>query len=299
MKKKFLIKYIAFMALLLLVICSFELAIQPCKPFYQEKKNTTDVLFFGSSLCYCTFVPSIISEYGISSYNMGKSQQTLPWTYYLMKDSLKYQKPKTIVLEPYGITYGDNTSDELDIGISNASFDAMRFSVDQFRAVFASVNKSRWSEFFFPIVRWHSNPDTLSELGKEQTTDPNKGYVAFTEIGKAQPPGESDLNDTGITELTETAKEYLNKIYTLTKDNNIQLMIIRSPFPCDAAVNEQMNGVKAWAEEKGVPFLDLIYHHNDIGLDYDNDTIDGKHLNTNGSEKVSRYVGSYLSAVAD
>ena len=295
MKKKFLLKYFGIIGMILLLISAVEIAIQPNKPFYLEEKNSTDIMFFGSSLCYCTFVPSVLSEYGISSYNMGKSQQTLPWTYYLMKDSLNYQKPRTIVLEPYGITYGDNTSDELDIGISNTSFDAMRFSINQCKAVFDSVNISRWNEFLFPIVRWHSNPDSLDELGKYQTQDPNKGYVAFTEVGTAYPPSEQDLNDTNVTELSKTAKKYLNRILKLTEENNIRLMIIRSPFPCDVEVNHQMNALKIWAESNSVPFLDLAYHHAEIGLDYNLDTIDGKHLNTSGSEKVSRFVGQYLS----
>ena len=46
-----------------------------------------------------------------------------------------------------------------------------------------------------------------------------------------------------------------------------------------------------------VPFLDLNLFTKDLKIDWSNDSRDGgDHLNTSGAEKLSQYLGSYLSA---
>ena len=54
--------------------------------FYKEKK--WDVVFFGTSQSYCTFDPEVFDEYGWKTYNRGRQQQTMNYTYYYIKDAL-------------------------------------------------------------------------------------------------------------------------------------------------------------------------------------------------------------------
>lgn len=55
-------------------------------PFYSVEPNTMDVLFFGTSMAYCTFNPAVLwNDQGIASYNLGKQQQGISLTYYTMR----------------------------------------------------------------------------------------------------------------------------------------------------------------------------------------------------------------------
>lgn len=70
--------------------------------FYKMERNTVDVLFFGSSHAASSFSPQILYDrYGITSYNLGCEQQNLITSYYWLKEALRFQKPKAIVLDCY------------------------------------------------------------------------------------------------------------------------------------------------------------------------------------------------------
>ena len=254
-----------------------------------------DVLFFGTSFCYCSFDPTIFKNYGIESYNLGKAQLTLSWTYYQMHDALKYQHPDIIILEPYATTYKMVKSDDISEGVANACFDNMNLSLDSIKGAIENVPAKRLPEFIFPIIRWHNNPEIFKKLGKKKDTnkDLNRGYIRFTEHRDiAKIPTKELLEDTSEEELYVHSEKEMNDIYNLCKEKDITLIIVRAPFPLET--QPQMNALKKWANKKGIPFLDLIYIHDEIGIDYTLDTLDGMHLNQNGSEKVSRYVAEWL-----
>ena len=67
------------------------------KGFYNEPKNSLDVVFMGNSDVYRGISPiKLWDEYGIASYNFVSSGQRM-WTgYYMLLEALKYQHPKVI-----------------------------------------------------------------------------------------------------------------------------------------------------------------------------------------------------------
>lgn len=61
-------------------------------PFYDEPKNTLDVIFIGSSHVMCSVYPmELYDRYGIASYVFASSAQLLPQSYYQLKEALRYQ----------------------------------------------------------------------------------------------------------------------------------------------------------------------------------------------------------------
>ena len=51
----------------------------------------------------------------------------------------------------------------------------------------------------------------------------------------------------------------------------------------------------AFAEENGLPYLDMDLHTEEIGIDWSIDTADkGDHLNFWGAKKATKYLGTYL-----
>lgn len=72
--------------------------------FYNEKRNTLDVLAFGSSHAYASINPiEIWDKTGIQSYVLATSNQPIWITYYYMKEALKFQKPKVMILDVHMI----------------------------------------------------------------------------------------------------------------------------------------------------------------------------------------------------
>ena len=71
--------------------------------FKNLEKDILDVIFFGSSHAYCSFVPSEFDKYGLDSYVLATQQQTSAMSYYYMVEALKTQSPSVIVYETYMI----------------------------------------------------------------------------------------------------------------------------------------------------------------------------------------------------
>ena len=75
------IKIIIFMCILGGGVLVITKALIPRIPdFYKEKH--WDIVFFGTSQSYCTFDPEVFDEYDLKTYNRGRQQQTMNYTYY-------------------------------------------------------------------------------------------------------------------------------------------------------------------------------------------------------------------------
>ena len=57
--------------------------------YQDEPENSTDVLFFGSSLAYSDIAPAVLyEECGLTSFVMAGPLQTMPVTYYYVREAL-------------------------------------------------------------------------------------------------------------------------------------------------------------------------------------------------------------------
>ena len=73
---------------------------------YEEKDH--DVLFVGDCEVYENFVPQVLwEEYGIHSYIRGSAQQLIWQSYYLLEDSLRYEKPDVVVFNVLSMKYNE------------------------------------------------------------------------------------------------------------------------------------------------------------------------------------------------
>ena len=86
------------------------------KAFFEEDKNTIDVLFLGASTGLNSFLPiELYKETGITSYNLCSGYQMMETSYYLLKEACFYQKPKCLVIDVSSLTY-DTYFMETEIG---------------------------------------------------------------------------------------------------------------------------------------------------------------------------------------
>ena len=126
--------------------------------FYKLEKNSTDVLFFGSSVVAASADPfQLYNEYGISSYNLSVVSQTMSGTYFWVKEALQTQKPKVIFVEVK--TLG-RKHDKLE-SKARKSYDYMRLGKTKLEYAYATVNSDKETkdneeaqgifEYLFPL----------------------------------------------------------------------------------------------------------------------------------------------------
>lgn len=264
--------------------------------FYKLPKNTIDVLFMGDSTFLHGISPmEIWHETGIISYNNSANSARTYATYYLLEEALKYQNPKLIVIDPDTMFY------------KYKSFEpAQRQHINYFKnnlTKLKMVNDPNYDfsfedkvSSFIPLLRYHSrwNELKISDLFKntEDFSSYTKGLVmANTSIPSRNWENYMKQPNKNLT-YENNSYEYLEKIYKICQQRNIELFILQIPDSVTWGIS-QSNLIKEYADLHNIKFLDL--NKIDIGIDWQTDSKDGgMHMNILGTIKVSNYIASYL-----
>ena len=268
--------------------------------FYQEKKNSIDVLFIGDSNVYRGVSPlTIWKEQGITSYDYSSPKQNLLLSYYSIKECLKTQKPKIVMLEVNQAFY-EESPDEQSV---RKVIDNMKFGINKWQAInepeFSHTTMEKLS-YIFPIIRYHSRWDKLTDKDFERIKlsyhSTFKGYLPTKQVKPYQKKLDYMKKIESKEQIGPKARNHLDKIDKLCKENNIQLVLIRIP-EIESWSWEKSQEISKYAEEKKLDFLDMNLKEN-VTIDWETDSEDaGAHLNITGAEKVSSFLGNYLKEV--
>ena len=87
----------------------------------------------------------------------------------------------------------------------------------------------------------------------------------------------------------------MNNILAFCREQGAQLVLFSSPSTANWDYLRH-NAVAQFAKELGVEYIDMNLMTQEIPIDWETDTRDrGDHLNHDGAEKVSLWLGSYLA----
>ena len=256
------------------------------KGFYEEPENSLDFIFVGSSQLYAAIAPNVLfEEYGITSYDFAANEQPMWISYYYIKEALKHQNPKAIVLDVFTM-YGNEYEKE---GATHINLDDLPWNLNKIQAIQASVPKGERAAFYFELVKYHDTWNTLDEhkIKSSFWNERNvyKGYSPFVVVHDyADTAPEEVINQTERAPMGDMAKVWLDKIIELTKEEGVDLILIKTPNG-HAERQKLYLSVEDYAKEKNIPFVNM------------NTMFDGEaHVNILQAEKITRYMGQYLSA---
>lgn len=284
--------------------------------FYQLDKNSTEVLFYGSSVTAAAIDPfQLYKEYGIASYNLGVISQTMSGTYFWFQESLKTQKPKVAFVEIK--TLGRKT-DKLETK-ARKSYDYMNLGLNKLKYAVETVNSGKdlkgteeemdlW-EYLFPLSVYHTRWSELSYEDYDFTLGNNrsdtKGYAALSNIFKYVSTYDQASDEAGkydgfeekeveFSQYNSTNKSYIKRIAQLAKEKGVELILFKTPDTSWSV--KKYNYVKEIAQEFGVKYIDLNLKslRDEMALDFSEDGADAIHMNMNGAKKVTSYIGEYL-----
>ena len=255
------------------------------KGFYAEPDDSLDFVFVGSSQMYADIAPAVLwNEYGITSYDFCANEQPLWISYYYIKEALKHQKPKAIVLDVFTV-YGEDYEAE---GVNHINLDDLPWSMNKVNAIRNSVPEELQYSFFFEIAKYHSTWSTFYDEKYTSTfgdhKDIWKGYSPFVfareykDIAPAEVIAMKECQP-----IPEKSEEWLKKIVELTREEGVDLILIKTPNG-NAERQKLYNSVSQLAEDENVPFLNM------------NQMFDGEaHINVIQAEKVTAWLGKYLA----
>ena len=262
--------------------------------YYDTPKNH-EVLFIGDCEVYANFSPMVLYEgEGISSYIRGSIQQLIWQSYGILKETLKYEKPKVVIFNVNAMRYSTPVSE----AYNRLTIDKMKWSKEKIEMIFSSMTEEEnfWS-YIFPILRYHSRIFELTEedftylFQRRQNTF--NGFLINQNVkGVESLPTKRPLTETKFADITY---EYLDKIRKLCEENNIELVLIKAPSLYPYWYTEYDEQIEEYASKYGLDYYNFLENILEIGLDYSVDTYDGGlHLNLSGATKLSKYFAPIL-----
>ena len=264
---------------------------------YYSSAKDHDVIFIGDCEVYANFSPiTLWEEYGITSYIRGSPQQLIWQSYYLLEDVLRNEreKPKVVVFNVLAMQYNKPQYEPYN----RLTLDGMRWSPAKFKAIAASkTDDDDWLSYFLPLFRYKDN---WRELGKED-------FKYFFQSPRVSINGFIIRSDTVPVdyipdplrlpnyEFGDNAFDYLERITQLTRDNGIELILVKAPSLYPHWHKQWDEQIMSFAEKNNLLYINFLEYIDDIGLDFATDTFNaGLHLNVFGAERLTRYFGKIL-----
>ncbi len=266
--------------------------------YYKEPKDH-EVIFIGDCEVYANFSPMVMYEKeGIKSYIRGSSQQMIWQSYCILKETLKYEIPKIVVLNVNSMRY-DKNSDKVSEAYNRLTIDNMKWSKEKIEIIKESMTEEEtFISYVFPILRYHSRYNELTSedfeyLFKDNQVTYNGFLINKSVKGVTNLPAKRKL---ASYEFSKECYEYLDKITELCKENNIKLVLIKAPSVYPYWYDEYDAQMKEYSKRHNIDYYNLVEEAENIGLDYSSDTYDGGlHLNLQGATKLSKYFAERLS----
>ncbi|MBP5332219.1 MAG: SGNH/GDSL hydrolase family protein, partial [Lachnospiraceae bacterium] len=234
-------------------------------------------------------------EYGINSYIRGSAEQYIWQSYYLLEDTLRYEKPDVVVFNIQSLQF-DISQNE---AYNRMSIEGMRWSKSKIDCINASMlENEHFIEYVFPILRYHTRwkelgASDIEYMFKTKQVSHNGYYMRIDvkpagNIPKGRPLGDYNFG--------QNAWKYLYMMADLCEKEGIQLLLIKAPSLYPYWYEEWEEQVEEFANERGLRYINFLEYIDEIGLDYNQDTYDGGlHMNLSGAEKCSHFIGKILA----
>jgi hypothetical protein len=272
------------------------------KGFFAEEPNTIDVLALGTSRTVFSSVPWIFWEkFGIPVYSLAVEQQPTIASYYLLKEALKTQDLKAVLIEVQALNRDRSYQD--GEAYFRQNFDNMPFSLNKMEIAYQLVsgsNNQSLISYIFPFLRYH---DRWNQLTKEDYTDINTrrspvkgGLLALNQVGISLFAKDYPVSTGKPYNLPYDNEKYLFEIIKLCQKDNIDLVLYATPTY--VWTKEQSAYYDSLAEQEShVHFIEFNTYESqeEIGFDISTDFFDkGGHVNSFGAEKLMTKIAEFM-----
>lgn len=263
-----------------------------------QSDRSYDVILCGPSHMQYSLQPAqLYGEYGIVSCNTSTAAQSIPTTYYVIKEMLEQHTPKLVVVDLFCLFYPENffTPTRFHQAVDNFPLGKVKAE-----AILGLADESK-SEFFIDYLLYHGRWKELTEYDYTVLSEYNETYQLLGGTYPYPEPFEPIFDETA--EIPEIPLKYLEKIADLCRKNNVSLMFTVIPYRADVDNNDtsaelqqkMYNTAEKLCAEWNVDYFNGLHHLDEIGFDFTADMVEYSHVNASGSSKLTSFYGNMLS----
>ena len=264
-------------------------------------KDKFETIFVGSSVMFNAVYPlELYKQYGMASFNLGCGAQRMSSSYYIVKQAIREQHPKLIVLDVYLAGIGKDYPQE-PAGFTHYVTDALHYP-EKLEMINDVLPVNRRLDYIYEMGAYHERWENITKDDFEKIPSGRKGTYG-AKVHYYSSPFESFGDVTSEKkELPKETEKYLRKIIELCQENHTEILLTLMPLDYSAQVTDinrsewqgYWNKVQDIANEYGIRYLNFMYHYDELDLDKEKDTDGGTHLNGWGADKLTSYLGNYI-----
>ncbi len=285
-----------------------------------DEKNNFDVLFFGTSHVLDAVYPmELWKNYGFISYNCAGHANALATSYWEAQLALEHTSPKLIVIDCFGLTEEAKTSRN-SFSYVHLAMDAFPLSRTKVQAVNdllddeeverliaeneLIIEDGAWIgqeegrdpiALLCPFTVYHNRWSSLGRSDLHPPRNVQKGAETMIGIsapfGWVQVPAGEKLEDDTVSIL------YLEKLIEDCQTRGIEVLLTYLPFIANEEEQLEARRLYDIAEKYGVRYLNYLELNV---VDFETDFYDGhSHLNCSGAEKVTDFMGDFITSNYD
>ena len=275
----------------------YDYGICSMRQFYSLEPDTVDVLAVGTSLTYTDLNTNILwAEYGIAAFDLASAEQPFWATYYYLKEALKVQKPKVVLLDLKAITYLEDRVSRTRTVLSTFG---IRDPLSRVRAIRECVEPEEFWQYAAAFPQIHTNYEGLkaedfrlppSNGGRGSSW---KGYIEKNATTAHVTP-EMDFSFNTARNVNPHEAEYFEKILQLCIDEEVPVLLIG--YPNADYLHDHWFYCTAFelAEGYGVSGINYNLPQSRPKINYSTDCADWQHLNIHGSMVFTRALAEDL-----
>lgn len=257
---------------------------------YVLNESADDIIILGSSRASHHYIPSILTDsLGLSCFNAGSDGMCIYYHYGLLSAMIERgHKPKMVIYEvmPTDIQKSMGATFTLEAALDRFAPHYGEFaSID---SLFAMQGLKEHLKLYCKLYRYNSQMVQLINcrfLPKAEC----RGYERLDGVVSGCDNIESNYN----ADIEEQKLEYFDKLISLVKENNIELVMVYSPIYGKYS-SKGINKAKIITKNKNIAFVDLSAESEMIAARYFRDT---EHLNHQGAilftQKLAKILKSY------
>lgn len=269
----------------------------PVMEYYNEKDNSMDIAYLGSSAAYA-FFNSVYAyhEYGFTTALLSTGYQQLVSAKYLLDEVRKNQKPRVYIIDLSVAPEINVLNESLNEQIIRYVTDSMPLSINKLKAInahlkYSSIPKKDYINYYFSFFTYHNAWKTISQ---ESLKNSNiyKGHMFDSSMAKIEPIEKPIWKETRL-ELSKELNDILNDLIQYIKENKLEVIFVIAPRYFENVYMYKLNTMTDLLEKEGF----TVYNFNKmdvIDFDYEHDYYSDRHTNPYGAKKFTDYFANFL-----
>ena len=254
--------------------------------FYDEPKNSIDMMFFSSSTQHYAISPMYLwDKYGIVSYKKSIPHQSAPELTAYIEEALHYQSPKVIYVDVQSIMSYSNYPNQyfiMTLGQIKSYYIRYKY-LYKFCGINCMLNDGNTLSKFHTRWKLVINEDFKAE-------DYLKGFQDFWHSYKVTPQEKIKFDFNDKIEITDTMEAGLKYLFNLAEKNNANLVFVAAPVFSKSMVMKRVAAFEDLAEKYNLNYINLNNHLEEMDFDVKKDMTDSGHPNFHGGKKIMDFV---------